>query len=72
MFAGENTYEPWHDVSCAYIVCEQDLALPKSLQELFAAKVSGPGRTYELPSSHSPFLSMPGRLADVLGEIVKV
>ncbi|OJJ01908.1 hypothetical protein ASPVEDRAFT_83430 [Aspergillus versicolor CBS 583.65] len=72
VFDGKNTYEPWHHVSCAYIVCEQDLALPQSFQELFAAKVSGPRRTYQLPSSHSPFLSMPGRLADVLGEIVKV
>ncbi|KAJ5202204.1 hypothetical protein N7449_004283 [Penicillium cf. viridicatum] len=71
-FSGENTYEPWHDTSCAYIVCEQDLALPPPFQETFAAKVGGSGKTYRLPSSQSPFLSMPERLADVLGEVVKI
>ncbi|KAF3399883.1 hypothetical protein F1880_008145 [Penicillium rolfsii] len=72
VFSGENKYEPWHDTSCVCIVCEQDLALPPPLQEMFATKVGGAGNTYRLPSSHSPFLSMPGRLVDVLGEIVNV
>ncbi|KAJ5723255.1 hypothetical protein N7488_001290 [Penicillium malachiteum] len=48
-----------------------DNALPPPFQELFASKMGGPEVTYRLPSSHSPFLSMPDRLADVLQQIVK-
>ncbi|KAF9248349.1 hypothetical protein DTO013E5_5147 [Penicillium roqueforti] len=72
VFSGEVTYEPWHDVPCSYIICEQYQALPPALQEFFASKMDAPGTTYRLPSSHSPFLSMPDRLVDVLREIVKV
>ncbi|KAJ5769124.1 hypothetical protein N7520_003683 [Penicillium odoratum] len=71
VFSGESTYEPWRDIPCAYIVCEQDHALPPPLQELFASKMGGPENTYRLPSSHSPFLSMPERLAQLLQQIVK-
>ncbi|KAJ5795112.1 hypothetical protein N7457_001711 [Penicillium paradoxum] len=72
VFAGEATYEPWHDVPCAYILCEQDMALPPAFQEGFASKMGGPEIIHRLPSSHSPFLSMPDRLVSVLEEIVKV
>ncbi|KAJ5835760.1 hypothetical protein N7447_001786 [Penicillium robsamsonii] len=71
VFSGESTYEPWTDIACAYIVCEQDRALPPPFQELFASKMGGPENTYRLPSSHSPFLSMPDRLAEVLQQIAK-
>jgi alpha/beta hydrolase family protein len=46
-----------------YVVCEQDRAVPPAAQEAMA---SGAGRVERLPSSHSPMLSMPGRLAEVL------
>lgn len=72
VFSGKSTYEPWRDIPCAYIVCEQDRALPPPFQELFSSKVAGAENTYRLPSSHSPFLSMPDRLTEVLQEIVKV
>ncbi|KAJ5470098.1 hypothetical protein N7530_007455 [Penicillium desertorum] len=72
VFSGESTYEPWRDIPCAYIICEQDLALPLAIQEFFASKMGGPDTTHRLPSSHSPFLSMPDRLVGVLEEIVKV
>ncbi|KAJ5462842.1 hypothetical protein N7475_007786 [Penicillium sp. IBT 31633x] len=72
VFAGETTYEPWRDIPCSYIICEQDQALPAAFQELFASKMGGPDRTHRLPSSHSPFLSMPDRLVSVLQETVKV
>ncbi|KAJ6185568.1 hypothetical protein N7519_006869 [Penicillium mononematosum] len=72
VFSGETTYEPWRDIPCSYIICEQDLALPPAIQEFFASKMGGPDTTHRLPSSHSPFLSMPDRLVGVLEEIVKV
>ncbi|KAJ5726193.1 uncharacterized protein N7483_007550 [Penicillium malachiteum] len=72
VFSGESTYEPWQEIPCAYIICEEDRALPPSFQELFASKMGGPENTYRLPSSHSPFLSMPDRLVDVLKKSIEV
>jgi pimeloyl-ACP methyl ester carboxylesterase len=46
-----------------YVVCEQDQALPVVAQEAMGAALD---RVERLPSSHSPMLSLPGRLADVL------
>ncbi|KAL2825230.1 alpha/beta-hydrolase [Aspergillus pseudoustus] len=71
VFSGENTYEPWREIPCAYIICENDLALPPAFQEMFASKVGGPEWISRLPSSHAPFLSMPDRLAGLLREIVE-
>ncbi|RDW81266.1 alpha/beta hydrolase [Aspergillus mulundensis] len=71
VFSGENTYEPWRDISCAYIICEEDLALLLPLQEMLAEKVGGPERTFRLPGGHSPFLSIPDRMADLLVDIIK-
>ncbi|RAH44572.1 alpha/beta hydrolase [Aspergillus brunneoviolaceus CBS 621.78] len=71
VFAGKVMHEPWSsEVPCAYVICEQDQAMPPAFQEGFAAKVAGPENTYRLPASHSPFLSMPIRLADVLVEAI--
>ncbi|KAJ5941406.1 hypothetical protein N7516_001574 [Penicillium verrucosum] len=72
VFSGETTYEPWRDIPCSYIICEQDQALLPTFQEFFASKMGGPDTTHRLPSAHSPFLSMPDRLVGVLEEIVKV
>jgi pimeloyl-ACP methyl ester carboxylesterase len=49
-----------------YVVCEQDHAVPVVAQEAMAASFD---RVERLPSSHSPMLSMPGRLADVLHDV---
>ncbi len=46
-----------------YVVCEQDQAVPPAAQE---AMSSDADRVERLPSSHSPLLSMPGRLAEIL------
>jgi len=46
-----------------YVICEEDRAVPVDAQEAMAALVDHVER---LPSSHSPLLSMPERLADVL------
>lgn len=46
-----------------YVICEQDRAVPPTAQE---AMSSSADRVERLPSSHSPLLSMPDRLAEVL------
>ncbi len=56
--------DPWPDVPSTYIVCANDRAINPDWQR-FAARTIG-ARIVELPSGHSPFLSMPETLADVL------
>jgi pimeloyl-ACP methyl ester carboxylesterase len=47
-----------------YIICEQDQAIPPQAQEAMSAAAD---HVVRLPSSHSPFLSMPKQLARTLG-----
>jgi pimeloyl-ACP methyl ester carboxylesterase len=59
------THVAWRSVPSTYVVCTQDLALPAATQRVLARRATW--RT-ELASGHSPMLSMPAQLADVLVE----
>jgi pimeloyl-ACP methyl ester carboxylesterase len=50
-----------------YIICEQDQAVPPQAQEAMSVAAD---HVVRLPSSHSPFLSMPRQLARALGGAV--
>jgi len=57
----------WRDIPASYIVCSQDAALPAQLQRsLFAPRARD---VHELEASHSPFLSQPTMLAELLASI---
>jgi pimeloyl-ACP methyl ester carboxylesterase len=49
-----------------YIVCEQDKALSPAIQEQMAAAAD---HRHRLPSSHTPMMSMPDELADLLDRV---
>ncbi len=51
-----------------YVVCEQDQAIPVFREREMSARCDA---TIVLESSHSPFLSMPARVAEILGEVVR-
>lgn len=51
-----------------YVVCKADRALPPGLQRKLAARFSLDD-VYEMDSAHSPFLSQPEALADLLARI---
>jgi hypothetical protein len=53
----------WKTLPSSYIVCDEDQSLPPSYQEPFAERT---GATYHLPSGHTPMLSMPDKLVDLL------
>lgn len=53
--------QPLHPSS--YIICEQDRAVPPEAQQAMAGAAE---HAYRLPSSHSPLLSMPQRLAEAI------
>jgi len=54
----------WRDVPSTYVVCVNDRALPAEMQRtVFAPRTS---HVIELQADHSPFLSQPHALAEVL------
>ncbi|MEU1670964.1 alpha/beta fold hydrolase [Streptomyces roseifaciens] len=65
-FTERVTTAGWRTVPSSYIVCDHDQALEPSRQHELAARADS---VHRLPSSHSPFLSMPRQLATLLGRI---
>jgi pimeloyl-ACP methyl ester carboxylesterase len=62
------TVAPWRTVPSTYLLCRQDRAIPAALQSALAQRCDS---TVELDASHSPFLSMPGAVADVLEPLAR-
>jgi pimeloyl-ACP methyl ester carboxylesterase len=69
------TRERYGTVPHSYVVCTEDNALPEPLQRRFIAEIdavsAAPTGVTEMVSSHSPFLSRPGDLADAVRSIVE-
>jgi len=59
------TRAAWRQVPNTYVVCREDRAVPASLQHQFAARAD---TVVEWPTSHSPFLSRPDLVADLLAD----
>jgi len=53
----------WREKPATYVVCTDDRALPMPLQRSNAARIGG---SIDWPTSHSPFLSRPELVADLL------
>jgi pimeloyl-ACP methyl ester carboxylesterase len=54
----------WKEIRSTYLVCSSDRAMPPDWQRgLFAPRLN---RVVEMDSGHSPFLSQPGVLAEIL------
>ena len=65
------TADGWGSVPRTYVVCTRDRALQPPMQRRFieladAAFPGNPTSVHTLESSHSPFLSMPAELADII------
>lgn len=56
----------WRDIPSTYVVCTQDRAIAPELQWQMAARAT---HILEWPTSHSPFLSAPDRVVDLLSEL---
>jgi pimeloyl-ACP methyl ester carboxylesterase len=65
-FVDQITRVGWRTIPSSYIVCDNDQSIAPEVQEKLAART---GAVYHLPSSHSPFLSMPGELTELLIKI---
>ena len=63
-FADPVPHPAWKDIPSTYIICANDGALPPEVQRnVFAPRT---GQVLELAASHSPFLSQPSALAELL------
>ncbi|MCU1610668.1 MAG: hypothetical protein JWM45_2584, partial [Pseudonocardiales bacterium] len=57
------TQTSWRNIPSTYVLCENDCAIPPAAQEQMARRAA---RVQRLDTSHSPFLSQPSRVADIL------
>ncbi|MFH9402689.1 alpha/beta hydrolase [Streptomyces sp. NPDC017638] len=69
------TAQGWGSIPRTYVLCTQDNTIPVALQRLFiseadAAFPENKTHVLTLESAHSPFLSMPDRLADVVTGLI--
>jgi pimeloyl-ACP methyl ester carboxylesterase len=62
------TRAAWREIPSTYVVCEEDQAIPVFAQEAMAQRA---GTVLRLPAGHSPFLSHPKELADVLRQLAE-
>jgi pimeloyl-ACP methyl ester carboxylesterase len=68
------TLDGWGSVPRTYVTCAQDMAVRPALQAKFisdadAAFLDNPTSVVALDSSHSPFLSMPKQVADLVAKL---
>ncbi len=58
--------EAWRDIDSTYVVCTEDRAIHVGLQRELAAKT---GQVVTWDTSHSPFVSRPDLVADLLSDL---
>jgi pimeloyl-ACP methyl ester carboxylesterase len=66
------THDGWGAVPRTYVTCARDIAIRPALQQRFIADAAfpqNPTRVVPLDASHSPFLSMPGQVADIVRKL---
>ncbi len=68
IFATPQGPPAWKDKRSWYVVCDQDQAIPVFKEHEMSARCD---ETIVLESSHSPFLSMPVRVAEILGGVAR-
>jgi len=63
------TYTAWRYIPTTFVIAEEDRAIPAFLQEGFCKAAIEKGaslKVQRLPSSHSPFLSMPDKVVECI------
>jgi pimeloyl-ACP methyl ester carboxylesterase len=68
------TVDGWGSVRRTYLTCARDMAIRPALQARFIAEADAafpdnPTSVVALDASHSPFLSMPGEVADIIAHL---
>jgi pimeloyl-ACP methyl ester carboxylesterase len=53
----------WRDIPSTYVICDLDQAIPVPAQEMLSSRA---GAVHRLDASHSPFLSRPGEVVEII------
>ena len=61
------TSKPWETIPTTYVVCTDDHSLPPAAQRALATRAQ---KVVDFPTSHSPFLSRPDLVIDLLAALV--
>ena len=61
--ATPQTHAAWQSLPSTYLICDEDRAVPPPVQEAMSARATNVRRVH---ASHSPFLSRPDDVADVV------
>jgi pimeloyl-ACP methyl ester carboxylesterase len=61
--ATPQTQAAWRSLPSTYLICEEDRAVPPPAQEAMAARATNVRR---VPASHSPFLSRPKEVSEIV------
>lgn len=64
----------WRALQVTYIVCENDQALPPFVQDAMIERIEKEGvpvNKFRIAASHSPFLSMPDKVAQIVQEVAR-
>lgn len=59
-------YVAWTEIPSIYIICEKDNAITPAVAEWLISSCQVPCEVFRIDASHSPFLSMPERLAAIV------
>lgn len=65
----------WRVTPVSYLICEGDTTLPESAQEMMIGRLRKQGvevREFRCGAGHSPFLSMPDKVVEVVLEVMSV
>lgn len=63
----QNAVAAWRTIPTTYVVCADDRMIhPDTQREMAAAAAAAGAEVLEWPSSHSPFLSHPDLVADLV------
>ncbi len=62
-FTDQVTRTAWSEIPTTYVICERDNAIPVFAQEAMSTRA---GRVERLDASHSPFVSRPDELAEII------
>ncbi|KAL2851045.1 Alpha/beta hydrolase fold-1 [Aspergillus pseudoustus] len=63
---GELSYEAYRDIPTTYLFCTNDMSMPVEIQRKAVSDMENEITTVTCDSGHSPMLSMPGVVADVI------
>ena len=63
----------WRKIPASYVICEDDAMLPAMYQQMIIDMVAAEGvkmKEFRVPSSHTPFWSMPQRMVEITKEVM--